>query len=275
MTARSGWGFGRMSDIVVVEMLGAGYQINSHQHQDVGSFQIYHRGLLAADLGQYGSYGDFYDWNFNKQSISHNLLRVRDPHEKEGNLPWKTRQPTKATLDFVGGHNWPNGGYEPSNLGIVRKDHQIGDTVAHAFGPNEQLPLYSHLKCDLSQAYGTRVTRYFRSFVYVNTNDPEVPAVLTVFDRVTAANPEFEKIWNLNTYLKPAINDGTVTVTWDRKGYSGQLKVVSLLPENAVITSVPALTVCGKTFAAPNPKMPSANAFRTEIRPRDKARTDT
>ena len=275
MTARSGWGFGRMSDIVVVEMLGAGYQINNHQHQDAGSFQIYHRGLLAADLGQYGRYGDFYDWNFNKQSISHNLLRVRDPRENEGNPPWKTRQPTKATLDFVGGHNWPHNGYEPSDLGIVRKGHQIGDTVAHAFGPNEQLPLYSHLKCDLSQAYGTRVTRHFRSFVYVNTNDPEVPAVLTVFDRVTAASPEFEKIWDLNTYLKPAINDGTVTATWDRKGYSGQLKVVSLLPENAVITSVPALTVCGKTFTAPSPKKPSANAFRTEIRPREKAAADT
>ena len=73
MTARSGWGFGKASDPVVVEMFGAGYQFNNHHHQDAGAFQIYHRGLLAADLGQYGPYGTDYDWNFNKQSISHNL----------------------------------------------------------------------------------------------------------------------------------------------------------------------------------------------------------
>ena len=275
MTARSGWGFGSTSDLTVVEMIGAGYQINSHQHQDAGSFQIYHRGLLAADLGQYGRYGDFYDWNFNKQSISHNLLRVRDPREKTGNLPWKTHQPKRATIDFVGGQLWPDGGDEPADLGVVRRGRQIGDTTAHAFGPDGQFPLYSHLKCDLSQAYGTRVKRYFRSFVYVNTNDPDVPAVLTVFDHATAADPAFEKIWNLNTYLKPAIAGNTVTVTWDQLGYDGQMKVVSLLPENAVLSAVPALTVCGKTLTAPHAKKPSSTAFRTEIRPRGPAETDT
>ena len=274
MTARSGWGFGGTSDLTVVEMIGAGYQINSHQHQDAGSFQIYHRGLLAADLGQYGRYGDFYDWNFNKQSISHNLLRVRDPRGKDGKAPWP-RRPTRAVIGFVGGQLWPDNGDEPADLGVVRRNRQIGDTTTHAFGPDGKLPLYSHLKCDLSQAYGTRVKRYFRSFVYVNTNDPEVPAVLTVFDHATATDPAFEKIWNLNTYLEPAIAGNSATVTWDRMGYDGQMKVVSLLPENAVLSAVPALTVCGRTFTAPHAKKPSSTAFRTEIRPKTASATDT
>ena len=274
MTARSGWGFGKASDPVVVEMIGAGYQFNNHQHMDAGSFQIYHRGLLAADLGQYHGryYGSEYDMNFNKQSISHNLLLVRDPQVK----PAWPRRPGTATFDFVGGQVWPNGGREADTLDIVlKKGYRTGDTVAHAFGPNEKLPLYSHLKCDLSQAYGARVKRYFRSFVYVNTNDPEVPAVLTVFDHATAAKPEFEKVWIMNTYLKPEIAGNTVTAVWDKMGYNGQLKTISLLPENAVLSAVPALTVGGKTFTPVNPKLASSTAFRTEIRPCEKAATDT
>ena len=58
-------------------------------------------------------------------------------------------------------------------------------------------------------------------------------------------------------------------------GYDGQMKVVSLLPENAVLSAVPALTVCGKTLTAPHAKKPSSTAFRTEIRPRGPAETDT
>ena len=273
MTARSGWGFGRAADPVVVEMLGAGFQFNNHHHQDAGSFQIYHRGLLAADLGQYGrSYGSEYDLNFNKASIAHNLLQVRDPQVK----PAWPRRPDKTTFDFVGSQVRPNNGGEPKDLDfLLKKGYRIGGTAAHAFGPDARLPLYSHLKCDLSQAYGTRVKRYFRSFVYVNTNDPEVPAVLTVFDHATAARPEFEKIWIMNTYLKPKIANNTVTAVWDKMGYAGQLKAVSLLPENAVIASAPALTVGGRMFKPVKPDLPSASAFRTEIRPREKAAVDT
>lgn len=275
MTARSGWGFGKDSDPVVVEMIGAGYQFLNHHHQDAGSFQIYHRGLLAADLGQYKRYGSDYDWNFNKQSIAHNTLLIRDPRGKDGKISWPHR-PTVETFDFVGGQLWPDNGNGVNNLdGLLKKGYQTGNTVAHAFGPNGKLPLYSHLKCDLSMTYGARVTRYFRSFVYVNTNDPELPAVLTVFDHVTAASPDFEKSWNLNTYLKPVIAGNTVTAVWDKMGYNGQLKAVSLLPENAVIDSVPAHTVYGKTFTPPKPELPSANAFRTEIRPQEKVATDT
>ena len=70
MVARTGWNMGQGVSDVVVEMKGGGYHFGNHQHADAGSFQIYYRGLQAADLGQYHFYGTPYDFNFCKRSIS-------------------------------------------------------------------------------------------------------------------------------------------------------------------------------------------------------------
>ncbi len=264
MIARSGWGFGRAADPVVVEMKGAGYQYNNHHHLDAGSFQIYHRGLLAADLGQYGPYGTEYDWGFNKQSISHNLLLVYDPAEKR-----------PAFND--GGQHHPNNRYEPDTQKTLEtKGYYVGDTTAHAFGPDTRLPLFSYLKCDLSRAYGTRVRDYQRSFVYWNLNRPDVPGALVVFDHVVAADPKFRKSWILNTYEKPEVTPQGFRAELTQQGYNGRLEVHSLLPEaaNRTISTEPALTVRDKTFTPPFPLDLSGQGFRTEISPKQPAAED-
>nr|MBC8426857.1 heparinase II/III family protein [bacterium] len=79
MIARTGWRQGLASPAGAVEMKGAFYHFNNHDHLDAGAFQIYYRGALATDAGCYGYYGIPYDWHWNKRSISHNTLLVYDP----------------------------------------------------------------------------------------------------------------------------------------------------------------------------------------------------
>ena len=101
MICRTGWTFGRSANTVVAEMKGAGYQFNNHQHLEAGSFQIYYRGTLAADLGNYGKYGTDYDWSFYKRSIAHNVMLAYDPDE---NLPAAHRNsPMMADSTFPAG----------------------------------------------------------------------------------------------------------------------------------------------------------------------------
>jgi len=264
MTARSGWTSGVGSDTVVVRMVGAGYQFNNHQHADAGSFQIYHRGLVAPDVGQYRRYGTPYDWDFNKATISHNAMLIRDPAVQ-----------SRGVSVYTAGQATPQQGREAQNLTVMlTQGYQTGDTVSHAFGPDAKRPLYSHLKADLSAVYDKRVKRYFRSFVYLNTNDPAVPGVLTVFDHVRTARPEYEKIWCLNSYPEPRIAGNTVTSEWTGCGCSGQIKTVSLLPPGAKIAAGPALVFRGRKVTPPDPASPSGKAFRTEIVPAKAAEED-
>ncbi|MDP6779472.1 MAG: hypothetical protein QGI83_22145, partial [Candidatus Latescibacteria bacterium] len=81
MIVRTGWNMGTDVSDVVVEMKGGGYHFGNHQHSDAGSFQIYYRGLQAADLGQYHFYGTPYDTNFCKRSVSHSMMLAVDPDE--------------------------------------------------------------------------------------------------------------------------------------------------------------------------------------------------
>ncbi|MGE4565325.1 MAG: hypothetical protein AB7F32_10685, partial [Victivallaceae bacterium] len=259
MIARSGWGFGRAADPVVVEMKGAGVQYNNHHHMDAGSFQIYHRGLLAADPGQYKGYGTPYDWSYTKQSISHNLMLVYDPAEKRA-----------ERFHNDGGQIAPNNVSEPENQRMIEaKGYKMGQTTAHAIGPDAMLPLYSYLKCDLSKFYSYRVKDYTRSFAYFNTSNPAQPGVLVVFDRVVSTKPEFRKSWIFNSYRKPEVKADAVKVTLKESGYDGEMAIIPLLPEkaNRKIEAVEALTFNGKTFKAPVELDISANPWRTEITP--------
>ncbi|WAC39453.1 hypothetical protein [Pedobacter sp. SL55] len=99
MVARTGWEEKRSSGNVVVELKGGGFHFGNHQHADAGALQIYHRGIQVGDLGLYLSYGSPYDFNFNKRSVSHSMMLVRDPKE-----PLLLEQkPTTAVLGLVSG----------------------------------------------------------------------------------------------------------------------------------------------------------------------------
>ena len=264
MIARSGWGTGRTANTAVVEMKGAGYLFNNHQHPDAGAFQIYYKGPLAIDPGQYGKYGTPYDWCFNKQSISHNVVRVYDPNEKFPNM---------CVND--GGQRHPANMSESNYLSdLLKNGYEVGSTVAHAFGPNKELPLYSHIKGNLKKAYSDKISDYTRSFVYFNLNRDDFPVALVVFDHVVSSNAEFVKYWTMHSYQKPDVTANCVSITIDREGYSGKLELLPLLPiqNNRKIVVSPSTEFLGKSFTPPIPRDLSGQSSRLEIIPVNPAR---
>lgn len=259
MIARSGWGMGARADVAVVDMRGAGHLFGNHQHPDAGAFQIYHRAPLAVDPGQYRKYGTDYDWFFNKQSISHNVLLIHDPDEK---------RPARSIND--GGQRLPNQRREPGKFDtLLNNDYQNGSVTAHAFGPDQALPIFSHLKCDIAQAYSDKVREYTRSFVYFNTNQRDAPGILIVFDHVVTGNPNFRKEWTINSYRQPELAGDRLRIAYRDDTFDGYMEVIPLLPGAArrSITSSPSVVVGDQSFEPPRPELPSANSVRTCISP--------
>lgn len=220
MIARTGWSMGRDSDVAVIEMKGAGYQFNNHMHLDAGAFQIYYRGHLAIDTGAYPKYGTPFDWNFNKRSISHNVMLAYDPDEKY----------EKGVND--GGQHFPDNGREMSTLEQLLDKGRSGAIISHDMGPNPIKPLYSYLRTDLTPAYGNKMQSYQRHFVTLNLDDPNRPAALLVYDRIETVKPQIRKIWLLQTLAKPQSTNGQLVIDAAQGNDSGRMVLDTLLPQS-------------------------------------------
>ncbi len=248
MICRTGWSFDRNGSDAVVEMKGAGTYFGNHQHLDAGAFQIYYRGMLAADLGLYGFYGTPYDNNFNKRSIAHNLMLVFDPGEK-----------------------FPDGRVNDGGQQVLSAYSPNGSVLAHDLGPDRQKPLFSYLKVDLAAAYSNKIVSYVRSFCFLNTGLENSPGVLITFDRMITAKPELKKYWQINSCQKPEFDGNGFAITAVQAENPGKLIVIPLLPEpaNREITTSggSAATVFGHKFQVPA-ELPETSGWRTVISPK-------
>ncbi len=219
MIARTGWTMGRDSDVAVIEMKGAGYHFNNHQHLDAGAFQIFYRGHLAIDTGAYPKYGTPFDWNFNKRSISHNTMLAYDPTETYD----------RGVND--GGQHFPANAKEFRTLDQLLEHAKSGSILSHDFGPNPVKPLYSYLRTDLTPAYRAKMQSYQRHFVTLNMDDPNRPATLLVYDRMHTSKPDTRKIWLLQTVGKPTDEAGQLIVDAALENDTGRMVLQTLLPE--------------------------------------------
>jgi heparin/heparan-sulfate lyase len=269
MVCRTGWDSGPAGADAVVEMKGPGYYFANHQHLDAGNFQIYYRGLLAADLGAYKTYGNAYHQNFEIRSVAHNVMLAYDPLESFGRL------------NNDGGQRLPAERTEPKTMEeLVVPERRTGTVIAHDFGPDPVRPAFSIFKMDIKDAYSDKLCAYVRSFCFLNLGRADFPAALIVFDRMETARPEIKKYWQLNSFQEPAISAGKVTILRDASGFGGKLVCTTLLPaaENLEIikTGGPgqANSVFGKQYAASR-NTPAATGWRTMISPAKPAAVDT
>jgi len=287
MVARTGWQLGVDSPDAVVQMRIGGTFFGNHQHKDFGTFQIYHRGALAIDSGAYGGegtceYGTAHWASYHHQTIAHNGLLILDPSEQMI-LGGEVRAND-------GGQLWPNKGSDhPGDLDtLTQKGYELAAVKAHQLGPSAQTPEYSYLAGDITKAYAaSKASLVTRSMATLRTGDAAYPALLVVFDRVTATKAAFKKTWLLHTIEQPTIKGSTITVTrtaptYDKSGtYGGKLVVESLLPLQASRTAVGG---AGKAFwvestatnyscAKPAPAEPGE--WRVEVSPTAAATADT
>ena len=262
MIVRTGWNTGRNADDVVVMVNGGGVHYRNHQHLDAGAFQIYYRGLLAVDLGQYNYYGTAYDWNFAKSSLSHSVLRLIDPEQK------KRAMGSQFTVNS--GTQEVSGWDGPATLEEELHDprHQIGRTLRQGAGPEPDRPLWAFLESDLAAAYPGRAVHYTRSAVFLNFGTPDTPAALLIFDRLATAAPRIRPVFQLTTLSRPEQQDGVLAVRQKPYARSGKLAILPLLPQRAqiaVLSGNDAHTFDGVYLTPPYPASVGADGSRTEI----------
>lgn len=255
MIARTGWDdhVDPQSDTAVVEMKVGCVKFNNHMHLDSGAFQIYYRGALAIDSGIYQGdengdgkidsktegYGRVHDGHYYKQTIAHNCMLVYDPDEQ---VIWHSPRHNN------GGQRWPNQGREPNDLEVIQtQGYTSGEVLAHAIGPDQQAPEFTHIKGDITDAYTSKVSSYKRSFVFLNLGQSNVPAVLMVHDWMTTFDAGFDKYWLCHAMEEPVLSADGKQFTINRSGavgkygsYSGRLVTSMILPqaENRIVEKV-------------------------------------
>ena len=162
MTARTGWEYGFESEDVLVQMIGAAIHNASHQHHDAGSFQLYYRGMLVSDIGQYRYFGKPYDWNFAKSSMSHSVMRLIDPQQKNIRWSWH-KEMIPAGIQEV-----PPYGPQYLDDILKRREHYTQGSVL-SVSTDLTAP---HLQVELSPSYPGRCNRYVRTMVFLAAENP-------------------------------------------------------------------------------------------------------
>ncbi|HVN82406.1 MAG TPA: heparinase II/III family protein, partial [Terriglobia bacterium] len=239
---RNGWGV----DSTMITIV-AGNHYTDHQHFDKGQFLIYHRGGLVVDSGAYDSLNEPNGhWDgYACRTLAHNCLLIYNPQQIEpvgysndgGQMVLRGLQHHADWLTYLAHY----------------KKESLDAAKVLAYDADEQSG-YAYVRCDLGVAYGPKVTACDRQFLYL----PQ-PDLLVVFDRVKAAQPQFEKRWLLHFQDPPTVDGAQAhtgvqsfvnaqRVQVRRTGqlklenkifpYDGVLTVDSLLPELRTVATV-------------------------------------
>ena len=254
LTARTGWEYGFESEDVLMQMIGAAIHNASHQHHDAGSFQLYYRGMLVSDIGQYRYYGKPYDWNFAKSSMSHSVMRLVDPQQKK--IRWDRH---KAMIP-AGMQEVPPVGPQYLDDILQKREYYTQGTVLNV-STDTAAP---YLQVELSPSYPGRCKRYVRTMVFLAAENP----ALVVFDELDLPRPDIKPVWQLTTFDKPELRNGQLVAGHSRMGREARLTVTPLLPRKQdvkILSGKDAHTVLGVLYPAPYPNHPGASGSRTEI----------
>ncbi|MBE6393516.1 MAG: hypothetical protein E7044_05595 [Lentisphaerae bacterium] len=261
MTVRTGWNFTPDSDDLVLSMNGGKHYLVNHQHRDQGSFQLFYRGYLITELGQYRYYGLEYDRLLNKTAGVHSMMLFRDPEQKCP--PWLKRWVN------VGGHNMqPDRPPFTAKSLLNDKRFYCGETPRAGFGPSKQKPEYNFLETSLAPSYAGRTKSYARSFVFWNQNNRNRPGTLLILDRFATTRKNIKPVFQLTSFEKPEIKNGAVYLTTCQGNKTGRATVQTLIPaekEIKVMTGKDARTFDGVHIPARFPERREAKGSRIEI----------
>lgn len=221
MVVRTGWSEEKTSGNVVAEIKGGGYHFGNHQHADAGALQIYHHGIQVGDLGLYLSYGSPYDFNFNKRSVAHSMMLVRDINE-----PLLFRAKTND-----GGSRFSQRFPKTKEEVLYDSWFHTGQIRASATGGGSIKPSYSYFNTDLTAAYAAKVKSYARSFLFLNLYRKDVPAAIVLLDELETNKAEFEPFWQINTLNAPLVNNDGFILNSQFKGAGGTAYVDMFKPK--------------------------------------------
>ena len=223
ITARTSWQNGLNSPAALAFMNMREISLGDHQHDDVGSFQIYYKGALALDSGYY-EYGAHYD-NYQARSVAHNVIMVDDPDEEKYGI-WT------SLYEALGGQRSYRNIVDYEEL--ISPKAKSAEAKAHYIGPNQTTPEFSYISSELSYAYNDKIEEYERSMVFMDLFRDDYPAAFIVYDNIKTKAPGLKKRWLLHSEQEPLITVGTdrttTTIRRNEEGYNGKLVNQTLIP---------------------------------------------
>lgn len=228
--ARTGYNVSPDSADVMALMKIGGLWTANHHHMDFGHFQLYYKGILASDSGAYIHYGSPHDMSYNKQTVAHNCILIHKPGETNG------RAVNSGGQLMVPG--------EVLDLSAWLSDPRF--RMASVLGHDEN-PAFTYIGGDITGAYGAKAEKVIRRMAFVPTGDPVIPALMLVYDRVTAADASYRKASLLHCQEEPEISGSRVTIRrtacpkclfGPETQYNGMLVAQMLLPHGARLTAL-------------------------------------
>ena len=231
MYARTAW---EDKDAIMTYMkIGEGNSAN-HEHKDAGSFQIFHKGILASKGGFYGMYNEALDCAYTKQTIAKNSLLIYNPNMKD-NGKWI----------YSGGQLIDDQSNEtPLNIEHwnQRTSSHQAKILYHGYKFKDEKLVYTALSGDITNAYDKEtvdeVKRYMFSFM---TGSALHPMVFVVFDRITAKEANYKKTFLLHMQTRPLISE-----TPDKKPCAVITNLKSKLYVQSLITDMNYEAIGGK-----------------------------
>ncbi|GLI39226.1 hypothetical protein KI811_03775 [Geobacter hydrogenophilus] len=171
-----------------------------HDHRDQGSFQIYKKGWLAIDSGQYEETA--HRGNYTSRTVAHNSLLVYNPDERLDSN--KTDAVWKGYAND-GGQRWVE---PPKNLKELNDGSQfLGGITAFKSVPN----LFDFVQSDITRSYNSteitseghkaKVSLVTRSLIYLRPDD-----IIIVFDKVNTTKDTSPTRWLLHSIYRPELN---------------------------------------------------------------------
>ncbi len=159
--ARTSWAMGMESPLAISFVKGREVAAEYHMKPDNGSFQIYYKGILAANSqgSNNGFLVDAADRNYSRRTIAANCITVTDPDEiffynYSASSDWTVLQNDGGqSIDFYRTTR------DQSTLQeLVDTTGLLAQTQGKYNGPNVNTPIFTYLKSDLTGSYaGTRV----------------------------------------------------------------------------------------------------------------------
>lgn len=233
--ARTGWD----ANSVIAEMKITEQHVGNHQHLDAGTFQIYYKGPLAMDTGAYqgssGGYNSPHCKNYFKRTIAHNGLLIYDPDEVFECYNYGGSDKTQTAAND-GGQRMPGEGWNTcrSFESLLSDEYTVGKELAHSVSDD-----LSYLKGDITKAYSKKVNDVRRSFVFINTHNVDVPAMMIIYDNVVAANPDFKKYFLMHSIEEPILKSNAEIPYFDivrtATNYGGTFKDSGMLRDFVVL----------------------------------------
>ncbi len=241
MTAREAWDD---PDSAAVLMRMMNLSMANHEGQDHGTFQIYYKGLLAGNSGEYKKYGSAAHYYYNQATVASNGLLIYNPESADSVPVYSCSTDHEHSVTACAISNTSRYYYSGSQRRLgeagtyenwMSGKYVMSETTGAAYGYNKDgSSKYAYLAGDLTKAYEENTVDYVgRNMFTLFTGDEDFPVIFLTFDKIISDNENYTKHWLLHTVKEPEVDEKNFTATVTNG--EGKMYVESLFGAKAMV----------------------------------------